>query len=238
MNHTLHAHSAQPFERFDIYHRIHKALRACMADALLWIRLDCADPRDVAAAMAHVRGIAAFCASHLEHEDDFVHPALEARRAGAAQQTEREHVHHAGACARLAELADAVEAAHAPVASQALARQLYRALALFFAESVVHMDMEETDNNATLWATHSGEELLAIEHAIVASLSDQQRGVTMRWMIPALTPSERLALLDGVRRQAPAAAFSAMLAGIRPLLVANDWRKLCEGLERAEPLAA
>jgi hypothetical protein len=29
-----------------------------------------------------------------------------------------------------------------------------------------------------------------------------------------------------------------MLAGIRPLLAANDWRKLCEGLERAEPLAA
>lgn len=236
MNHAQHTPSAQHFARLDIYHRIHKALRHCLADTLLRVgRLDCADPRDVASAMAQVRSIAAFCSSHLDHEDDFVHPAMEARRPGSAHQTEREHLHHAAACDRLAELADAVEQARAP-ASRALAGKLYRALALFFAESIVHMDMEETGNNAVLWATHSDDELLAIEHAIVASLGDEERATTMRWMIPALTPSERLALLEGVRRQAPAPVFDAMVAGLQPLLGARDWDKLREAL--AEPLAA
>lgn len=238
MNHSLHAPSVQPFARFDIYHRIHKALRLCMTDTMLWVgRLDCADPRDVAAAMSQVRSIAAFCASHLDHENEFVHPALEARSPGSAQQTELEHAHHFEACARLGELADAVEAARAP-ASQALANQLYRELALFFAESVVHMDMEESSNNATLWASHADADLLAIEHAIIASLSDEERGVTMRWMIPALTPSERLAMVDGVRQQAPAHVFTAMLAGMQALLSQQDWLKLCDGLGCAEPLAA
>lgn len=224
--------------RFDIYHRIHKALRACMADTMLWVgRLDCADQHDVGAAMAQVRGIAAFCASHLDHEDEFVHPALEAQQPGAAQQTEHEHGHHAATCAHLAALADAVEAAHGPQV-QVAARQLYRALALFLADSIVHMDTEETDNNAVLWAGHSDDQLLAIEHAIVASLTNQERAVTMRWMIPAMTPVERLALLEGVRSQAPAPVFAGMLAGMQPLLAANDWVKLCNGLGRAQRLAA
>lgn len=227
-----------PLARFDIYHRIHKALRACMADTLLWVgRLDCADPRDVGAAMAQVRSIAVFCASHLDHEDDFVHPALEARQPGAARQTEHEHGHHAATCAHLAALADAVAAAHGP-AVQAAAHQLYRALALFLADSIIHMDMEETDNNAVLWAGHSDDQLIAIEHAIVASLTDEERATTMRWMIPSMTPTERLALLDGVRQQAPAPVFAGMLAGMQPLLAANDWVKLCDGLGRAQRLAA
>lgn len=224
--------------RFDIYHRIHKALRACMADTLLWVgRLDCADPRDVGAAMAQVRSIAAFCVSHLDHEDDFVHPALEAQQPGAAQQTEHEHGHHAATCAHLAALADAVEAAHGAQV-QAAAGQLYRALALFLADSIVHMDMEETDNNAVLWAGHSDDQLIAIEHAIVASLSDEERAVTMRWMIPAMTPTERLAMLEGVRSQAPAPVFAGILAGMQALLAANDWVKLCNGLGRTQRLAA
>lgn len=227
-----------PLARFDIYHRIHKALRACMADTLLWVgRLDCADPRDVGAAMAQVRSIAVFCASHLDHEDDFVHPALEARQPGAARQTEHEHGHHAATCAHLAALADAVAAAHG-AAVPAAAHQLYRALALFLADSIIHMDMEETDNNAVLWAGHSDDQLIAIEHAIVASLTDEERATTMRWMIPSMTPTERLALLDGVRQQAPAPVFAGTLAGMQPLLAANDWVKLCDGLGRAQRLAA
>lgn len=238
MNQPLHARPAQPFARFDMYHRIHKALRLCMTDTMLWVgRLDCADPRDIAAAMSQVRSIAAFCASHLDHENDYVHPVLEERAPGSARQTELEHVHHYEACARLAALADAVEAARAP-ASQALANQLYRELALFFADSVVHMEMEESANNAVLWASHADAELQAIEHAIIASLSDHERAVTMRWMIPALTPSERLAMVEGVRQQAPAQVFTAMLVGMQALLSQQDWLKLCDGLGCTEQLAA
>jgi hypothetical protein len=240
MNHAIHANfpHAATVARADIYLRIHKALRACMADTLLWIgRLDCADPREVADAMAQVRSIAGFCAGHLRHEDEFVHPALEAARPGAAREIEDEHVHHNAACARLAQLADAIGEAGA-AERQPLAKQLYRALALFLAESLVHMDKEETDNNAILWAGYDDQQLMAIEHAIVASLSDQERATSMRWMLPALTPAERLAMFEGVRRGAPPPVFDAMLAGLRPLLAAADWNKLCAGLSRPELLAA
>jgi iron-sulfur cluster repair protein YtfE (RIC family) len=239
MNQTIHAtfpHAT--VARADIYLRIHKALRACMADTMLWIgRVDCADPHEVAEAMAQVRSIAAFCAGHLQHEDEFVHPALEAARPGSARGIEDEHLHHNATCARLAQLADAIgEAAAAD--RQPLANKLYRELALFFAESLVHMDVEETDNNAILWAGYDDQQLMAIEHAIVASLTDQERATSMRWMLPALTPGELLSMFEGVRRSAPPPVFDAMLAGMRPLLAAADWNKLCTGLSRGELLAA
>lgn len=238
MSQTIHATFPHAATRVDIYLRIHKALRACMADTLLWLgRLDCADPREVADAMAQVRGIADFCAGHLRHEDDFVHPALEAARPGAARAIEDEHVHHTADCARLAQLADAIEQAGA-AERQPLANQLYRALALFLAESLAHMDVEETANNAILWGGYDDGQLMDIEHAIVASLSDQERAITMRWMLPALNPGELLAMLEGVRASAPAPVFDAMLAGMRPLLAAPAWNKLCTGLARAELLAA
>jgi hypothetical protein len=100
------------------------------------------------------------------------------------------------------------------------------------------MDMEETDNNAILWAGYDDGQLMAIEHAIVASLSDQERATSMRWMLPALTPGELLSMFEGVRRNVPAPVFDGMLAGMRPLLAAADWNKLCTGLSRSELLAA
>jgi hypothetical protein len=187
--------------------------------------------------MAQVRSIAGFCASHLRHEDKFVHPALEAARAGAARAIEDEHVHHNATCARLAQLADAIGEAGAPD-RQPLANQLYRELALFLADSLAHMDVEETDNNAILWASYDDRQVMAIEHAIVASLSDQERAISMRWMIPALTPAELLSMFEGVRLNAPPPVFDGMLAGVRPLLAAANWNKLCTGLSRGELLAA
>ena len=60
----------------------------------------------------------------------------------------------------------------------------------------------------------------------------------MRWMLPALTPGELLAMFEGVRRNVPPPVFDGMLAGMRPLLAVADWNKLCAGLSRAELLAA
>ena len=51
--------------------------------------------------------------------------------------------------------------------------ELQRFLAQFVAENLTHMNVEESWNNAVLWETHSDAELIAIEQAIVASLSPE-----------------------------------------------------------------
>ena len=71
--------------RFDIYAIIHKGLRAAMTDALLAAgRVDARDAREVTDTVARVDALLGFCQLHLEKENKFVHPAMEARRPGSA----------------------------------------------------------------------------------------------------------------------------------------------------------
>jgi hypothetical protein len=109
-------------------------------------------------------------------------------------------------------------------------RRLYLRLSVFVAENFEHMQREETQMNAALWATHSDAEIMAIEQRIIASHQPEDMQVALRWMLPHLSPQERSAMLGGMRANAPAEAFAGVLAVIRPLLGGRDWRKLSQAL--------
>lgn len=223
---------------YDIYRNIHKALRAYTADTMVRLgRVDHEDTEELTAVLAQVRELATFTAGHLFHEDRFVHPAMESRAPGSSKDCAGEHEHHDHACRKLISLA--ASAVQASVDERPLLiKQLYQQLNVFFAESLVHMHAEETENNAVLWATHSDAELAAIEQALVASLTPEEKGIGFRWMIPALNPQERAQLLAGVRRGVPAPVFEGMLGQVRGLLTEREWAKLATALQLEVKLAA
>ena len=111
-------------------------------------------------------------------------------------------------------------------------------LALFVAENLTHMNVEETDNQAALWSAYTDEELIGIERALIASLKPEELMVGMRWMLVGMTPAERSAKLAGIRMGAPAPAFEAILGLARAHLSQKDWRKLSQALALPEPMAA
>lgn len=207
--------------RHDIYAFIHKGLRAFMAHTLVRAgRLDALDADEVAEAGAEVLALLAICRSHLQHENEFVHTAMQARAPGSAAAIAGEHEEHVQAIERLQALLAAVPGD--PAAAQAL----YRALSAFVAENFEHMQREESLHNAVLWAHYDDGELHALEQRIVDSLAPDEAALSMRWMLPHMTPAERAALLGGMRQGAPAEAFDQVLSLIRPLLGGRDWRKL------------
>ncbi|WP_097461523.1 hemerythrin domain-containing protein [Mangrovitalea sediminis] len=212
--------------RYDMYAFIHKALRAFMTDTLLSMgRMDCEDDADTAVTLGQVRGLLEMCRAHLDHENRFVHTAMDARAPGSADRAEKEHREHLRVIDLLETDVFAVEHSHGEKREHA-AGQLYRQLAVFVAENLEHMQMEETDNNRVLWALYTDEELRAIEGAIVASQPPEKMIATLRWMLPALNPSERGLLIGGMRQGMPAEAFHGMLEVLRPLLGSGDWCKL------------
>jgi hypothetical protein len=218
-------------DRHNVYILIHKALRACMADVLVTVgRMDPHDPDDVAAAAATVRNLLAFARSHLQHEDDWIHPALEARRAGSSAETSADHLQHREAFDLLEASLRAVESSMG-AGREAAALRLYRHLALFVADNLQHMHVEETENHATLIECYSEEEIFAIEGAIIGSHTPDKLAVVMRWMVPAASAPERVGLLAGLRQNAPRPAFDAILALVRPHLSARDWAKLESALD-------
>jgi len=219
-----------PNERFNIYTLIHKGLRACMADALLTVgRMDPDDDADVASAAAVVRGLLAFARSHLQHEEDWIHPALEAGRRGSSEQTRADHVEHREVFVLLETSLRTVEGSAGP-ARAAAALRLYRQLALFVADNFQHMHVEETENHATFVECFSDEEVIALSDRLVASLTPEEKATAMRWMLPFANAAERAGVLVNVRDTAPPPAFEALLALVRPHLSARDAAKLDRAL--------
>jgi hypothetical protein len=220
-----------PSHRYDIYAIVHKGLRAFMCDTLTLLgRMDADDASDLAAGLAALRALLEVCSIHLGHENRHVHAAMEARRPGSSARTSEDHLEHEEAIEALESLAEAVECSTG-AERRAVATRLYREVALFVAENLVHMDVEESHNTAVLWDTYTDEELIAIEHAIVSSIPPADQVRFQRWMLPSVTPAERAGMLIGMRQAAPAHAFEATLGAARPHLNAKEWGKLQAALE-------
>jgi iron-sulfur cluster repair protein YtfE (RIC family) len=225
--------------RFDIYGRIHKALRAFMADTLVRMgRADTHDEADLRAALAQLHALLDACEAHLGKENDYVHPAMEARAPGSAGRIAHEHVEHVAAIDNLRAMANRLATLPLPARGE-FARGLYQRLALFVAENYEHMHVEETEHNAVLWAHYTDAELLAIEEGIVASLPPETMDLVARWMLPNINVAERAWMLCGMRGNVPPEVFAGMLALCRNLLPLPDWMKLARtlGLPPGAPLA-
>lgn len=213
-------------QRYNIYTVIHKALRAFMTDTLLKLgNFDPSDEAECSAAIAQLRGLLAMCSGHLHHENTFVHAAIERVLPGRAARTAQDHVQHE---AEIAELEHEVARFESMPAWQRgpAARKLYLELSRFVAENFLHMLVEETENHAALIEACDEQQVLQIEHAIVASLPPEAKFAAMQWMIPYCNAKERAFLLGGMQRNAPQEIFQAVLGLARDSLNQRDYFKL------------
>ncbi len=216
--------SVATWPRYDSYAEIHKALRAFMGDTLTRVgSLDPWDAEEVAAVMGQTRDLLGLCRTHLEHEDRFIHPAMEARQPGSTAVTAGDHAGHEAALEALAEALAALEASRD---REQAVRGLYRSLARFVAENLEHMEREERDNNPVLWAHYTDEEIVAIERALIASIPPGEMGLALSWMIPAMNPGERVRKLAGIRAKAPEPVFRQILALAEDRLPKAAWERL------------
>jgi hypothetical protein len=213
--------------RFDLYATVHKGLRLFMADTLSRVgRLDLDDEVEVAATLGQLAGLLETCRAHLGHENQFVHPTIEARQPGASLRIEGEHQEHLSAMAGLAGDAAALRA----LPTAAAGHRLYRHLAGFVAENLQHMDIEETAHNAALWSAYTDEELMGIHDRLLASIAPAEMATSLRWMVPAMSPAERAGMLGAMAQQMPPEALRGVLDIVQPHLDASAWAKLARAL--------
>ena len=223
---TLRSHAAPAAPRFDMYGPIHKALRSFMCDTLLRAgRMDVNDAAERDATLDQVDALLAFCLDHLERENAFLHTAIEARRPAGSARTADEHVEHIETISTLRDETAALRGAASP-AQAMLAHRLYHHLSLFVAENLQHMHIEETANNAALWALYSDAELHEIHGRLLAGIPPAKELLVARWMIPALNPMERAVILGHAKTLMPPEAFLGILAHLQPHMDAAGWSKL------------
>lgn len=221
--------------RLDLYAPIHRALRLFMSAMLARVgALDVGDAREVSSVLDQLDALLGMCRHHALIENEIVHPEIEAAQPGAALRVHDEHVRHLEAIVALE--AEVVAVRVFPSATQAL--RLYRQLALFVAENLEHMHVEETVHNAVLWACYDDAALAAIEQRIVAQSTPEQRGLVLRWMTPALPPHERAQRFHSLRAALPPPAFGAMLDIAREVLDDRAWDKLSTALAHGHEVPA
>lgn len=222
------------YRRYDIYAFIHKGLRAYLSHVLLEVgRTDWRDQANRAASVQTVRELLGVFRSHLEQENAVIHPAMEARQPGSTKQVGTDHHAHMHSINQLFDVAQTVESAN-NYNLESAGEWLYRELAMFVADNLEHMAIEESVNNRVLWETHSDAEIIAMERAIAAATPAEHRLPMLRWTMPNLAPDERAIMLsDMLRNGAPAEVFDGVLAMMRALLPPKDWGKLTVALSES-----
>ncbi|MFY9510440.1 MAG: hypothetical protein WAQ05_05650 [Rubrivivax sp.] len=226
-------HVAPKAPRADLYGPIHKALRQFMGHTLQRVgAMDVEDAEERSQVLDGVAALLGFMRGHLAHENDFIHTAIEARRPGGARHTADDHLLHVDAIGNLED-----EAAALRVAGDAhratLAQRLYRHLGEFVGENLVHMQVEETQNNAALWALYSDAEIFAIHDRLVASIAPDEMALATRWLAASLNIHELSGMFCDMQQKAPPPAFEALLAVARTQLDERRWAQLCRALGRA-----
>ena len=227
--------------RYNLYTNIHKGLRAFMADTLIIVgQTDGHDVQQVETASTALRSLLTMCRAHLQHEDQFIHPALEACTPHSSVSCAEDHLEHLREFNQLelhlehALLLSSVGASDAPQVWLGL----YLHLNQFVAENYLHMQKEEQDNMAVLWRHYSDEQLINLSKELVASIPPEEMALSMRWMLPNMSHQERLAMLGGLKAQAPRPVFNERMLAVKALLSEPDWEKLASGLALNEREAA
>ena len=214
--------------RADPYTAIHKALRHFMADTLVRIgSMDVRDAEEAGGALEQLGGLLAMLRAHVSHENTFIHVAIEQRRPGAQHRVGDDHDNH---LATIDELETEARALLNARDREGAALRLYRQLALFAAENLEHMHVEETSNHALLWELFSDAELIALHDRLMASVPVSTLAASLRWFAGALNFEELTALLGAMKSTLPTEGFAAALDGVRLQMSEARWSRLARRL--------
>lgn len=211
--------------RWDIYGPVHKGLRKAHGEML--IRLGSSDwaGEDQDALVADLRSHLAIAAKHLAHEDAHIHPALASRASECVEPLEDQHDHHRARFGLIEGLINALSVSDCRDRAHC-GRALYLGFSELVAEDLAHMHHEETVVWPALCEHFTDAELKAMEMDIIAALSPGEVIGFMRLMIPAMSHPERVALLGGVKADAPAEAYAAVIESVEPDLDPAAWARL------------
>lgn len=214
----------------DIYRDIHKGIR----NALFGVTLAAGqvDPgnRDAVAAVAgQWRDIVGLLIGHAEHEDEFLQPVIEVHAPSLAEVIATAHPELEAQMAALEVLAE--RATDAGVCERRLfVQRMYLGFASFTATYLQHQEFEEIRVMPALAAKIGPDELLAINGAIVASVTPEQMVQSATLMLPAMNVEDRTELLGGAQAGAPPEVFAGMMALAQSVISPADFAEVATRL--------
>ena len=210
--------------RYPIYESAHKALRNLFSQVLF--KAGNTDYSDAAASellFTQSEELFRLLASHAHSENTYMLSLLEEKVPETAVLDELDH-------ARLEALQEKAEnmlaMIQAGTTDPRFTHAYYRALGDLYAEHLLHMLHEEEVTQEAFWQYFTDAELYEMTGNIVKSVKPDDSMAWFKYMIPALTQTERIAMLGGIKQAAPPQVLDAIFMTVGPYLVDKDYNSL------------
>jgi len=149
---------------------------------------------------------------HLNAEEEFVCPPMEAKVPGSTLHNHEDHMEmqrlEHDMKAAVDKLVEAPNEMHLNIA--------YGKINHFIKEYFRHMSEEETEMNNVIWEHFADEEILGWQGQILSKLTPAQFFKWFKYIIPALTQLEQSIMLGGFKQNAPAEAFRGTIKNLEP----------------------
>jgi hypothetical protein len=216
--------------RVQPYRFIHKALRVLLLQTLQVAgSMDVSNPAERQQLVDEVDRTLSVCEDHLAHENGFFHAPLQARSARAVMAFEADHHDHLAHIEVLRLLLLRVRDA-SDAEAPALAYELYLRLSQFVGENLAHMAEEETTLTQALWEQFTDEQIMGFTEALHATLSPEEMGFYLQWMVRSLNIFELSLVLQPLPGTMPPEAYSGLMEMVRAELSPARWQQLARRL--------
>lgn len=204
---------------WDVYREIHKAMRFALFGVTARAgSAEATNESDLEALRNEWRDVAFVLRGHHEHEDTFCDPLIRAHAPSLREALESEHVKAHDLLMAL----DTQAAALTSARPQTL-RAFYLNLADFTADYLKHLRYEEDRVMPALNHAMSDAQLAAVTDQIRGSVPPPDMCIFIRYMVPSMSFSERVDMLGGMFRFAPAEIFEMFRGAAQSALAPADY---------------
>jgi hypothetical protein len=218
--------------RYKTYDAPHKGLRNGLSQvSLLAGRTDYSNPDEIAALYQLGTRVFSILTIHAEDENSVTLADLETRCPGCSQHDIDDHMEIHATQQSLEDQLAAIKAGAGEGKNMTEAgAEFYLAFSEFHGQYLGHTAEEERVTQILLWQYFTDEELAAHRVRIMARNPPRTLLTWFEFVIPAMTRAERVGLLAGFKRMAPADFFAEGMEVIQKVLALSEYEHLEEAL--------
>ncbi len=225
-------------QRYNIFHQIHKGLRAMLYETAMKVQhADFWNVDETEEVVEDIKEVVRLFDMHAHHEDKLVFPAVEKYDPAVADAFEQEHVQDHLLGELLTNSIDKWKTAAIITEKAEAAKAVQIAYVKFMVFNLEHMAKEEDVLNRIFWRYYTDPELMALTAQIIMAVPTDYVVKYNRWMMRGLNNAEITKWLKGVERNAPEPVFQSLFSTAEKELPEKRFRLILEGLTEGVMLA-
>lgn len=219
-----------PQQRFEMYRPIHKAVRHMLfSTAGALGTADLLDQASTRAMLTQLDEAIKKLKEHADHEERFVHPALESRSPGITGPFEQNHRDDELLFVELQTLGRQMESANGDQ-RRAVGNRIYGLFSKYVGEYLGHLDREEQQLEPALWRHFSDQELQSIDGQIMGSMPPERMAAWLPFICTSFNPDELAAIIGGVQHAAPPQVAQGLIQMAERATPPDTWARVKQRL--------